>query len=310
MTSLQETLPILDKAVPELPAKVAEAAKGAEQFEAAIKDLLENIEEKEGQARELLARTRAALAAIEQTATEGRDAVDEATSAVETAIEEALDAVATGRDEVRDALETTAGAMEDLSSQLVDAGSRTESAQEDAAGAVKDLGERMRSGQGDLDEAVGDVEAAADALKGALAEGAEAVSEAVAELSGKMTTLLEDATGRLGDAQSRLQQMRSSHEPNVEEGLSDMTSRKDGIFQRLQERVQEELRAALDDALGEITSALGELGDVVLQVQESCHTGREALQEQIVQLEERIPPLQGGVEQVKQAAAQVGVDWP
>ena len=56
MTTLHETLPILEAAVPAVPGKIEAVAQEAEAFETSVRELLENLGEKEEQARGLLER--------------------------------------------------------------------------------------------------------------------------------------------------------------------------------------------------------------------------------------------------------------
>jgi cysteine sulfinate desulfinase/cysteine desulfurase-like protein len=92
--------------------------------------------------------------------------------------------------------------------------------------------------------------------------------------------------------------------------MSEMGSRKDQIIENLRTRVQDELRQALDQQLSEVTNALSELGQAAIQAEEACESARQELQQQLGELAERIPVMQTGVEQVKQAATEVGIAWP
>ena len=64
MTTLHETLPILEAAVPAVPGKIEAVGQEAEAFQKSVRDLLENLGEKEEQARGLLDRVRTALDAV------------------------------------------------------------------------------------------------------------------------------------------------------------------------------------------------------------------------------------------------------
>jgi hypothetical protein len=52
------------------------------------------------------------------------------------------------------------------------------------------------------------------------------------------------------------------------------------------------------------------MGQQVGQLQSETGSARERLADEISAVADRIPPLQGGVQQVKQAAEQVGIAWP
>jgi chromosome segregation ATPase len=309
MTTLEETLPILDREVPAVVPKLAAVAEDAASFEAAVRDLLENVSEKEEQARELLSRVRASLTALEDGTGEMHDQLRQALDAAETAVEAALSALNDGQGDLRSALQTAGEAMEDLKTQVQEAGTRTEAAREDAGQTIAQLGQDLQTQKDELGGAVDEVEGAAEAVATALEQGRTSVSEAADELGEKMSSLLDDLSGRLGEAQSRLRGLQSGHETGMQDVMTDMTNRKDDILRSLQERVQDELRQAMDETLGEATSALSALGEAALLAEEMCREAREELDQQLAELGERIPVMTDAVEQVKQAANLAGITW-
>src|SRR5829696_1040378 len=96
MSTLKETLPILDKGVPAVTGKLESVASHAAEFEGTVRDLLSSLSEKEDQARELLTRVTGALDGLENGAGEHRQAVARALEAAAAAVQEAIGALTDG----------------------------------------------------------------------------------------------------------------------------------------------------------------------------------------------------------------------
>jgi ABC-type transporter Mla subunit MlaD len=310
MTSLHETLPILESAVPAIAPKVAAVGQDAEAFQQAVRDLLENVEEKEGQARELLTRVQAALDAVHDGAEQMNRSLGESLEAAEGAVDEALKALADGRGELRAALQSAGGAMDDLKTNVQDGGGRMEGAQKDAGQALDQLGPAIETERGELDGAIESVEAAVDAVEQALGQGRTTLTEAADELGTTLASLLGEVRERIAQAQTRLTSDKDVHDEALSEVVLDTTTRSEALARTLSEQVQAEVREVLTATMAEVSAGLGLLSEAVAQAEEGCRSAHEQLEEHFTELLARIPPLSTGVDQVRQAAATAGVAWP
>src|SRR5262245_51203703 len=112
MTSLFETLPILDKTVPTVPGKFEERAQDGKAYVEAVRTFLEHMEQRRTALTELRTQVNNVLDALGEQATEEHGQLDAAFKALETAVEEALSAVQTDEGEVKDAADATGKALE------------------------------------------------------------------------------------------------------------------------------------------------------------------------------------------------------
>ncbi len=310
MTSLHETLPILDGAVPAVAPKLEGVAQDAAAFHKAVRDLMENLAEKESQARELLGRVQAALAAVHDGAERMDAELGRSLEAAEGAVEEALQALAEGRGELRTALQSAGDAMDDLKTHALDAGGRMESAQQDAGQALDRLGQAVETEGGELDGAVASVEAAAEAVDEALSKGRTTLADAAAELGTSLSSLLGEVREGLAGAEGRVAAATELHQPALLEVVAESDRCRDRVLSDLRERVQAEIGNALGETMIDVTAGLSVLGETVARTEEEYRAAHEELQEQLTELLARIPTMQVGVEQVRQAAATAGVAWP
>ena len=310
MTSLHETLPILESAVPAIVPKIEGVTQDGDAFQQAVRDLVENVEEKEEQARELLARVQAALTALHDgSETMGRE-LGQSLEGAEAAVEDALEALAQGRGELRAALQSAGDAMDDLKTHVQDGGGRMEGAQQEAGQALDQLGQGIETGRGELDGAVEAVEAAAEQVEQTLAQGRTTLTEAAAELGATLSSLLDDVREKIAAAQARVTADGETHREPLTAIVDATLSRSQAIFRTTRERVQAEIREALTGTMAEVKTGLGLLAEGVAQAEEECRAAHEELEDRFTELLARIPTLQVGVDQVRQAARTAGVAWP
>ena len=90
MTSLHETLPILDEAVPALPAKLEDVAKESDAFHQAAGEAVAALRGRREQATSLVSAVREALEALGQHAQDEGQRVSEQVRALEDMAEERL----------------------------------------------------------------------------------------------------------------------------------------------------------------------------------------------------------------------------
>src|SRR4026209_1664821 len=90
MTSLTETLPILDEAVPALPGKLEAVAKEGDAFHQAAADAVAAFHQKREMADALVDQVKQALEALRDQARENEKQVEAASTALTTAVDEEM----------------------------------------------------------------------------------------------------------------------------------------------------------------------------------------------------------------------------
>jgi chromosome segregation ATPase len=310
MTSLFETLPILEKAVPTVPGKFEEAARDGQAYVQAVRAFLDHIEDKHHNATEMRQQVQNVLEALEQQATEEHGQLDTALTALEHALEEALASIQGDEGEVKAALDTAGTALDELKTDLTEAATRTHTAQEDASGEFEELGKELESDRAELDTAVDGVVAKAGELDTAIGQGRQAVTTAMNGLSEKMRHALDEAKGHLNEAQARIQTQLGQLETQIGQALGDLSAGKTKVLEDLQRQVADDVRQRLDTAVGDMVEAIGTLGTTIEAAQQACQTDREQVEPEVESLRDRFPPLQGAVTQVQQTCREVGAEWP
>jgi hypothetical protein len=310
MTSLTETLPILDRAVPALPEKIEAVAREADAFDQAAHQALASFEQKREEAEDLVEKVRQALAALHDQAVGEKQPLEESVHAVQQTATEAthqIDAAVGELEGSGDHAETAFGALE---THLVQAGERTRTAQEEARHALEALQQEAHSSQAELEGAVIETMAAVHSAQQAVTDGQERVADGVATLKGAMQHLLADAVARLGKTHQQLEELQAEQEKAVTEALSALETRRQQVEQDLTHRLEDVVRHAVDPQLDAVVHALAETGQKVMQLKGDTESKRTELEQDLHAVAARVPPLQGGTDQVRQLAGKLGVDWP
>jgi uncharacterized phage infection (PIP) family protein YhgE len=309
MTSLQETLAVLSQAVPALPGKVEAVAHESDAVERAARDSIADFDQKRSQADALIDQVRHALEALSDHAVQESHSVEQTAQALKDltgqevhVLEEGSDKLQAGGDEVGHGFDT-------LQSELVHAGDRTHAAHEEARSALHGLGEQARSSQTELDGAVHEMTAAIASAQEAVREGQAQVAEGVAALIQTMSRLVGEAHSRMEKTRTLLGELHSEQDRVVNEALSNLEKHRGPLQDELTRRVKE-LEQPLDHELESVGGTVKDMDQQVQKLHADCRARREDLEQQFAAVADRIPPLHCGVEQVKGAAAEVGIAWP
>jgi ABC-type transporter Mla subunit MlaD len=310
MTSLTETLPILDEAVPALPGKVDAVARKGDDFHRAAQEAVGQLQQRRAEADALVDQVRQALEAFGGAAAEDEQRVEQLTRALQQAAEEEARGAGEYRDEMHTAGAEAVAAFDRLEVSLVQAADRTDGAHEDARGALDALSEEARTSESELEAAADAMASAVGTAEDAIREGSDLVSQAMTSLKEAMLRVLADARERLDQTYQRLDDVREGQAKAVEEAMSSLDADLGTLGQDLQQRVQAEVQQTVDPDLRAVEAALGEMGRQVVALESETEAARARLTEELTAVADRTPPLQGGVQQVKQAAEQVGIAWP
>jgi len=309
MSDLKANLAKLETAVPALPEKVAAVAKSADALEQTANGMLQQFATKQQEAADLAEQVKQALTDLQGEGTDAEGLVRNKMDDVEHAAEAALGAIRSARDELMAAVEGAGEAYEGLRGNLAAAEGRVRAAHQEADQALNTL----ESGA----EAAGtQLGTGNEAMTGAIAatgqqyeNGATKVGEGGTALRQKMGEMLETAHNRIDASNTALTEASSAVDSGMGEAISDLGARKDTLYQELTARVESELRQRLDTALQGVVDALGLLSQTVTVTRDGIQAEREGVAGEFDELKKRHPPLNAGVESVKQAAVQVEVAY-
>jgi chromosome segregation ATPase len=309
MTSLSETLPILDEAVPALPAKLEDVAKDADAFHQAAGEAVVALKGRREEAETLVAQVREALEALREQAQEDEKRVGDAARSLDETANEQLHELeqATGR--VTAEGEESRTALGTLEAQLETGTQRTAAAHEEARAALEAFGETARNRQPDLEAAADAMTQAARTAQQAVADGQTLADQAVNAVKDAMQTLLAEAQARLARTHRYLEELRDEQQRAVSHALTQLEGERERIGRDVSEGIHSAVPQALEDELDAVVSTLAEVGREVVELESETEPRREELARLASEVEERIGPLQLGAQQVRGAADRLGIEW-
>jgi hypothetical protein len=310
MTSLEETLPILDLAVPALPGRVTAVAREADSLEEAAREAVAAFQRRRADADALAEQVRQALEAFRDQAVAERQEQDDAVRTLGEAAEDETLRIDESAGTLRAAGEQAAEAFAALQSRLDRCGDETRTALEEAERAVRALDERTRAGRAELEQAAGEIRGALVDVKQSISEGRSQVEEGVRALADAMDRHLAKVQARLDRTLRRLDVLRDEQADDVADTLAGLAGRREQVEEAVSARVEEEPTRSLQPQLESLESALADLGQQLTDLRVDVQGRREALDPHLAGIAERIEPLRGAVSQVKRAAEQVGITWP
>jgi chromosome segregation ATPase len=310
MTSLFETLPLLEKALPTVPGKFEEAARDGQAYIQAVRGFLGDIEQKHHNLTELRQQVQTVLDALEEQATQEHTALDAALKTLDTAVDQTLASVQEDEGEVKTAVDASSTALDQLKADLTGAAARTRAAQQEATGEFEDLWKALESDRSELESAVQGVVAKAGELDTEITQGRAAVAQALTGLGDKMEQALEQARAQLGEARARVQSQLSQLEGELGEAVGELATGRGKVIDDLEKQVASDVRQKIDEAVGNLVEAIGSLGTGMIAALDACRTDREQVEPEVESLRGRFPPLLGAVTSVQQTCREVGADWP
>jgi chemotaxis protein MotB len=307
--ALKEALGELNDLLPLLPDRVKAVLDDGETLREAGEELLDDIGEKQAHARELVDGAVAALDDLQQGATRQEAALQAAWSEVDGEVQ-ALGELEGPLQAVRQAGQAVRAAMATLAQRLDAETAEVKAAHDTLKAAQDDLEGMAESAEAALGTLADDVTAAAQQLQGALqaaqgevaahvqalAAGAQAAAESV-------FSALQEAVGDLLPAADT--QVRGG----IDAFKSGLEAEVQALVARWQQRVEQELQTGIDAAVAELTTALEILQDGTQAAASDWEGTTGPLESVFTALGDNVPPLEGGVEQVKVAAQQVGLSW-
>jgi hypothetical protein len=308
-TTLDETLPALDKGVPTIAVTVKGVAQKAQTLQQAVKDYLDFVQQKKGEVAQLTDLVQRVLAPLEVQAQEHQNHLDEALKAAESAVESHLETVREGGDDIKRRADAAGGAMKDLAESLEQAGDRANTAQEKAAAEVQDLVEALERGGSDVEEGVSTAASAADKAEQAAGKSEQEIQGEIAELSAALGRFAGLVDERAGDALERLGTAIGEHESKMNEVIEDLVQKSSSLFSKLNDRILVQGQQVAE-AVGEVDEARQALVNTVNTALQELPGERDESDQQLGSLRQEMPPLETAVTSVQEAGQTTGIGWP
>lgn len=309
MTSLEETLPALTSAVPEIPARLAGLVQDGKDLEKAAGRLSDEVAEALGEATEAVGRVEQGLAEMESEVSARRVGLEERVRALEAGaaeVEARLRAAGEQLGRVGDAATTALQGVREEAAATRDA---AHTAQEGCEAAIDELGSALERGRGELAEAAAAAAAEAGSLRQAVAEARGQVSQAVGWLRAEMLRLLDQARQEVRNTEQTLRAALHAQEDHLAEQTGRLEAGRQELFAGLEDRVATELRGRIGAVAAGVVQALSALGESAAGIAAEAAEGREALEARLEALDEAMGPMPAAIEAVKIAAQEIGLTW-
>jgi glycine/serine hydroxymethyltransferase len=199
--------------------------------------------------------------------------------------------------------------MQALTGTLAEAGSESRRAGDQAGSALRALDERLAEGGQEIVDAT-------EALAGetaALVQAAEMlrvrVSEGSDALQQKMSELLQRAQARIGEVIGRLGELQGAHEGVLAREVAHLESRRDELVEAVRQRLEERIAGPTAAAVDGVRGAFVAWGQDLQQCESRAQSAREAVAEGCEAVRGVTDPLRAAVDEVRAAAARVGLDF-
>lgn len=309
MADLIENMALLNVMVPAVPEQIAPVASSGAEAIAAAKRLIEDAGDKRDEAKQLLQQVTAALTAFRDGAHEDRQRLQQALGVAQGALQAAVAAFEEGEQDVRVAAEGAGNALDQLQQGLVRAAERGTAAQEGLSEKAEAVASGFESAQSDLDSAVDTAAGTAGKIEKAISNGRDAIQSAADELLEEVAPVPDAIESLLGDSTQRLATELTTMQGEVGAALDDLAARGDGAAEALREGLAEQ-REPLDEAVTDAQNGLAALGETAVTPIEDLAGSRGDAASGTGNLEPQMTALEAGVDNLRQAAATAGIEWP
>ncbi len=309
VTSLQETLPALSAALPEIPTGMADLTQQGEALQQAAVDLFRKIQEKRSHAADLLGQVQQALGELARRADEGRAGLGAVLESMEARLAEAVPATEEAGGAFDELVDGAEEAMTTLEEDLGRDGTTAKEADQGVLDALGTLEDALRTGQTDLGEAHTSASEEAEALRKAAEEAGQSVLQETATLRQQMENLLAQARSRIQGVLQGVRGLESAHHDHVATLGERLRSGKDEVLTSFEERIETELRERIGASVGIVIESLGGLDRVVSEATETASVETDVLKGLFEALQREMEPFVAGLESVKEAAQGVGLTW-
>ncbi|HET9315720.1 MAG TPA: hypothetical protein VFQ51_09025 [Vicinamibacteria bacterium] len=309
MTTLKETLPLLEKSVPTFPGKLAEVEKESDACAEAVRGLLEDLQKRKARAEELASEVRTALIELRSSTQTRTSQLQTALQAVEAAVAAASQALDAGADTVKDRLAAVAGALDAFEDRVLEAQSRSMSAHRDVKGAFETLSDELSTGYDDVASAVDASIKASDEVEERAGDAEERVVAATGALVKLAADLGERTEGTLAVWEAALREEGEDHEEALNAALDAVREELVSCQVQREAELTVGVKAVVLETLMDLSKVGDELDQSAGRIDEAC--GRDQGQAALAytELQPRITVLEAAVVEVKRGAAILGKEW-
>jgi uncharacterized phage infection (PIP) family protein YhgE len=309
MTSLEETLPALSAAIPEIPGQMAGLIEEGNAASAASKALLEEMAEKRREATELFNQILQAVAGVEQVAAGSKARLEAEGAGLEAVVASCRQGLEEGGHQLARVVDDAEGSMTDLAGDLRQSASRTTEAEDGCGQAVDQLARMIANRQEELEPAVEAAAAQARDLAQAVQEAQTLVSGGLQTLRQRMRELLEEGRREVESTGATLRKSASTHEDHLLAEGGRLSQAKQELLKRISDRVGEEIAQRVATEAAKVQVALGRLDQTLRQAEQGTHEDADALESKLAGLSDAMEPLPPAIDSIKQAAREVGLLW-
>lgn len=309
MTSLQETLPALSAAVPEIPVQTAALIQEGDGIEKAAKELLQELEETGTQAAELFGQVQQAVSELEDEAEGHHTQLEAEVNDLETGLDESLKRLEGSQGELKQAVEGAGEAMGDLHGALTAAGAAAKAAEDEFKDAFGQVADAVRNGQEELTDALEAAAGRASVVRTAIEEARDAVTQGLGGLRQVMRSFLESGRGEVENTAQTLRSLLATHQSLLQEQASRLDQGHKDLLEELRGKVEDDLKGRIVAAVETVVTALGDLSQTATETRDFSHAACEGLETRFEALGDTIQPLPTAIESVKRAAEEVGLPW-
>jgi hypothetical protein len=311
MTSLQETLPALATLLAELPGWTEELAQRATAQEAAANELLKQIATVRQQTTELdevIEEERRRLRILDDIR-RGVEPQELGCESVEEMVDALLELTRDSTAPVVDVGDAVQDGMSGDESHFADRADDTRANHEETETQLGTMEEMLRAGQDLLQSALDAAAQEMQALRDAVSNARSDVSQAADALRGRLSTLLADGRAEVERTGETLRSLLDAQEDHLGELSARIEAGRETLTDTVRQRVESEVRERTVAAVQQLAEVVVTLGETAAAAQEAAGAARTDLEARFDALGQALAPMPAAIEQVKQAAREVGLPW-
>ena len=311
MTSLQDTLPALANLLSELPAWTEELAQRAAANEAAANVLLQQVTLSRQQTDELekvIEEQERRIQLLDEIR-RGAEPRDLGCESVEEFVEVLLELTRDGTTPVVENGDSVQDGMSGDESHFADKADDARASHAETESQLTTAEEVLRAGQELLHSAFDAAAQEMQALRDAVSNARSEVSQAASSLGDRLSTLLSDGRAEVERTGETLRALLDAQQEHLTGLSGQLKAGTETLIDAVRQRVESEVRERTIAVVQQLADALVALGETAAAAQESAGAARSDLEARFDALGQALAPLPPAIEQVKQAARDVGLPW-
>lgn len=309
--SIQEVLDGLNDLIPTLPPKVAEVLTGGEEVRKLADEVLIDFDQVKGKADTLFDQLKDALDQLDK---ENENQLQDIKAAIDDLVTAAVEPLETGleaaRKEVEQTVDSLKAQMDALQTKIEEELDEVKQGAETFKQGMEAVGDMIDTGKNKLTEALNEAKEETDALQDKINTAKDAINQQVNNLGSKMSDLTEEASSKVGEMMGAAKSAQEALGGGLEDIINNVIkSQVEEIVNEVTEKVSNELKALLDDAMGVVKDTLGGLAEKVFDSKDGQGGARDMLKPIFDQVDSFMDPIETALGAIKSAASLVGLDF-